>query len=62
VLAKLKPYAKAIVAVLVAGVVALQAALTDGTVTDDEWKAIAAAVVTAVLVYFVPNKPEAPAE
>lgn len=55
-LAKLKPYAKAIIAVIVAGVVALQAALTDGEVTTDEWKAIIAAVVTAVLVYLVPNR------
>jgi peptidoglycan/LPS O-acetylase OafA/YrhL len=57
VLAKLKPYAKAIIAVVVAVVVAVQAALTDSEITNDEWKAIIAAGVTAVLVYLVPNKP-----
>jgi hypothetical protein len=57
VLDTLKPYAKAIVAVLVAAVVALQAALTDGDITSDEWKAIIGAAITAVLVYLVPNKP-----
>jgi peptidoglycan/LPS O-acetylase OafA/YrhL len=62
VLDKLKPYAKAIIAVVVAGVVALQAALTDSEVTTDEWKAIIAAVVTAALVYLVPNKPAPPVE
>jgi peptidoglycan/LPS O-acetylase OafA/YrhL len=60
VLDKIKPYAKAIVAVLVAVVVAVQAALTDGEITTDEWKAIAGAFVAAVLVYLVPNKPPAP--
>jgi len=55
----LKPYLKSIVAIAVAVLTAVGAAITDGTVTDDEKKAIAAAFLTAVLVYFVPNKPAA---
>lgn len=50
-------YAKSLVAVVVAVLTAVGAALTDDTVTDDEKKAIFAAFLTAVLVYFVPNKP-----
>jgi chromate transport protein ChrA len=56
-----KPYLKAVVAVVIAVLTSVAAAITDGTVTDDEKKAIVAAFVTAFLVYLVPNKkaPEA---
>ena len=54
-------YSKTIVAVLIAALVALQAALTDGGVTADEWVGIALAAVGAVGVYAVPNRqPEDP--
>jgi len=49
-------YAKGIVAVVGAGVFALQAALTDSTVTSNEWVGIGVAVLTAVGVYLFPNK------
>ena len=49
-------YAKAIVAVIGAGVAALQLALDDGIIVGQEWTAIVIAVVTAVGVYLVPNK------
>jgi len=49
-------YAKAIVAVIGAGVEALQFALEDGVVVGQEWTTIIIAVVTAVGVYLVPNK------
>lgn len=52
-------YAKTIVAVLAAGAVALQAALTDNTVTPAEWVVIGLAALGALGVYAVPNKPEA---
>lgn len=48
-------YAKAIVAVVGAGVAALQLALDDGIIVGQEWTAIVIAVVTAVGVYLVPN-------
>jgi hypothetical protein len=50
-------YAKAIVAVIGAGVAALQFALEDGVVVGQEWTTIIIAVVTAIGVYLVPNKP-----
>lgn len=49
-------YAKAIVAVIGAGVAALQFALEDGVVVGQEWTTIIIAVVTAIGVYLVPNK------
>lgn len=51
-------YAKFIVAVLIAGGVALQAALTDDHVTNAEWLTIGIAVLGALGVWAVPNKPE----
>jgi hypothetical protein len=50
-------YLKALVAVVVAGLVAVQTAIGDGAFSDDDWKAIGTALLTAVLVYLVPNKP-----
>ena len=49
-------YAKAIVAVIGAGVAALQFALEDGVVVGQEWTTVIIAVVTAIGVYLVPNK------
>jgi hypothetical protein len=49
-------YAKAIGAALVPVYLVIEAATTDGTITGDEWHKIIAAVVGAVIVYFVPNK------
>lgn len=53
-------YAKAILAVVGAGVVALQAALEDDVLLANEWTTIAIAVITAVGVYLIPNRPPAP--
>jgi len=49
-------YAKAIVAVIGAGVAALSLALDDGIIVGAEWTTIVIAVVSAVGVYLVPNK------
>ena len=48
-------YAKAIVAILTAGLTVLAAALTDGVVVLDERFGIALAIVNAMAVYLVPN-------
>lgn len=50
-------YAKFIVAAVTAALVAVGAAITDGTVTGAEWIAIATAVLGAIAVYVVPNRP-----
>ncbi len=52
-------YTKGIVAVVGAGVFALQAAITDNVVTGNEWVGIGVAVLTAVGVYLFPNKTDA---
>lgn len=49
-------YAKFVVAILVAGLYALGAALSDDVVTNAEWVAIGTAVIAAIGVYVVPNK------
>ena len=56
---KFAEYWKAIVAVVGAVAVAVQAAVTDGTITSAEWLTIAIAAVTAVGVYLKANKPAA---
>ena len=57
---KIKPYAKAIIGALVAGLTALGTALTDDSVTTAEWVAVAVATLTALgVVYAVPNRPAA---
>jgi len=56
-LSKYAEYWKAIVAVVGAVAVVVQAALTDGTITSAEWVTIAIAAVTAVGVYLKANKP-----
>lgn len=54
----MKRCAKAVVAVLGAGVAAAQLALEDGIVVGQEWTTIAGAVVTAIGVYVIPNAQE----
>jgi hypothetical protein len=50
-------YAKTGVAVVLAGAYALQAALSDGTVTNTEWLGIGTAALIALGVFTVPNAP-----
>lgn len=55
---KFAPYAKSIVAFLLAGLTALGTALTDGSVTTQEWVAVAiASLATTGAVFAVPNTP-----
>lgn len=56
-LGKLSPYRKSIAAALGAAAMALQAALTDGRIESVEWWAIGIAVLTALGVYQVENRP-----
>jgi hypothetical protein len=53
----IQPYLKAVVSLLVTLLYAVQAALSDGTITNTEWWGIAAGVLTSLGVYAVPNKP-----
>lgn len=50
--------AKFLVAALAAGVVALQAALTDDVITTAEWLTVAVAAASALGVWAVPNAPQ----
>ena len=53
-----KPYAKAIVGGLLAGLGALGTALVDNTVTPAEWVGVATATLAGLgIVYAVPNRP-----
>ncbi|MFE9955822.1 hypothetical protein [Micromonospora sp. NPDC005299] len=53
-----KPYAKAVVGGLVAGLTAFGTALADDRVTNAEWVGVGLATLAALgLVYAVPNKP-----
>ncbi|REF00284.1 hypothetical protein [Thermomonospora umbrina] len=52
-------YAKTIIATVLAAAYAVQAAITDETVTTTEWVGIVLAVLTALGVYVVPNRPTA---
>lgn len=56
-------YAKFLVAALTTGLVALQTALTDGTVTAAEWVTITIAALGALGVWAIPNAtpPQEPA-
>lgn len=56
----LAPYAKAVIAALLAGLASLQTAmLEDGRVSNNEWIIVAIAVVSALgLVWGVPNTPK----
>jgi len=53
-------YAKFAVAAAMAGLTALAAAITDDHVTNAEWIAIGLAVLGALGVWAVPNKPSTP--
>lgn len=55
-------YAKLVVAAVAAGAVALQAALTDSTVTGQELLAVLLAALGAAGVWAVPNKPTSSGE
>lgn len=55
-----KRYRKFIIAALGAGAVAVQAAMTDGTITVNERWAIGFAVLAALGVVVVPNAPKTP--
>jgi hypothetical protein len=57
-----KKYRKFIVAALGAGIVALQSAVTDGHVTQQEWWLIATSAATAAGVWRIPNKSGEPKE
>ncbi|WUI02119.1 hypothetical protein OHR68_10015 [Spirillospora sp. NBC_00431] len=57
---KIGRYAKTVVAGVLAGAYALQAALSDDTVTNTEWFAIGTAVLIAIGVLAVPNSPQEP--
>lgn len=48
-------YWKFLIAALTTGLVALQTALTDGTVTTAEWVTIAIAALGALGVWAIPN-------
>ncbi|MEU5721565.1 hypothetical protein ABZ783_07060 [Micromonospora sp. NPDC047738] len=55
-----KPYAKAVVAGLLAGLGALGTALVDNTVTPAEWVGVASVTLATLgAVYAVPNRPAA---
>ena len=54
---KLKPYVKSVIATLGAILIAMQVAMEDGAITSAEWIVIVTAAVTAVGVYFFPNRP-----
>jgi len=57
-MSKLKPYRKAILGALAAGLTALGTALADGQVTGEEWTRVGvAALVTLGAVWAVPNRP-----
>lgn len=61
-MSKFNPYAKAIVAAVMAGLAAYQAALITPGVSAGEWAGIAVAVVGAfAVVWGVPNVTEPPA-
>jgi hypothetical protein len=49
-------YAKFFVAIAAAAIYAVQAAISDGTITNTEWNGIIATVLSAAAVYLVPNK------
>jgi hypothetical protein len=52
-------YAKTVVAGVLGGAYALQAALSDDVVTNTEWVGIGMAVLIALGVWAVPNSPAA---
>lgn len=57
---KIGKYAKTIVAAVLGGGYALQAALSDDTITNTEWVGIGLAVLIALGVWAVPNETPKP--
>lgn len=55
-------YAKAVVAGVLGGAYALQAAISDNVITNTEWVGIGTAVLIALGVLAVPNSPQPPRE
>lgn len=56
---RLNPYAKALIAGLVAGFSSLQVAAADSVISSGDWYAVASATVAAFgFVWAVPNAPE----
>lgn len=55
---KIGTYAKALLAILAAGLVVLAAAITDDDVSSPELVNVGIAIVTAIGVYLIPNLPE----
>lgn len=55
---KIAKYWKTVVAAVVAGGTIAQTALSDDSISSGEWVLIALAVLGALGVYTVPNKPE----
>ncbi len=53
----LNGYRKFLIAALAAGLVAAQAALSDGVFTAEEWWQVGLAALAALGVVLVPNKP-----
>lgn len=53
-------YAKTIVAGVLGGAYALQAAISDNVITNTEWVGIGTAVLIAIGVLAVPNSPQPP--
>lgn len=53
----LNPYMKAVVAVLTAGLIALKPLLANGHITGSDWITVALAVLGAIGVYAIPNRP-----
>lgn len=56
---KISAYAKTVVAALAAGAVAVNAAVSDGMISNSEWVTIGLAVLAALGVYALPNAAKA---
>ena len=54
-------YLKAIIPGVLTVLYGVQAALEDGNISGEEWRNLGILAATTVLVWFVPNKPDAPA-
>lgn len=54
---KISPYLKAVVAVATAGLIALKPLLASGHLTGSDWVTVALAVLGAIGVYAIPNRP-----
>jgi hypothetical protein len=54
---RIAPYWKTVAAAVAAGAIAVQAALSDSTITTAEWVTIGLAVLGALGVYAAKNQP-----